>query len=69
MANMSYCRFENTYMDLQDCIENMHEPASNERDERYRKRLLELLKEVVNSGEVDEALEIEHSSKEDNGDF
>lgn len=66
---MSYCRFENTYMDLQDCIENMHEPASNERDERYRKRLLELLKEVVDSGEVDEALEIEHSNKEDNGDF
>jgi hypothetical protein len=56
-------------MDLQDCIENMHEPASNERDERYRKRLLELIKEVVDSGEVDEALEIEHSDKEDNGDF
>ena len=69
MPNMSYCRFENTYMDLQDCIENMHEPASNERDERYRKRLLELIKEVVDSGEVDEALEIEHSDKEDNGDF
>ena len=66
---MSYCRFQNTYMDLQDCIENMHEPASNERDERYRKRLLELLKEVVDSGEVDEALETKHSGKEDNGDF
>lgn len=57
MPNMSYCRFENTYMALQDCIENIHEPASNERDERYRKRLLELMKEVVDSGEVDEALE------------
>jgi len=57
MANMSYCRFENAYMDLQDCIENMHEPASNERDERYRKRLLELIKGIVESGEVDEALE------------
>jgi hypothetical protein len=44
-------------MDLQDCIENMHEPASNERDERYRKRLLELIKGIVESGEVDEALE------------
>ena len=57
MPNMSYCRFENTYNDLIDCIENMNEPASNERDERYRKRLLELIKEVVDSGDVEQALE------------
>ena len=38
MANMSYCRFENTYNDLIDCIENMDYEAGNERDERYRKR-------------------------------
>ena len=43
MANMSYCRFENTYNDLIDCIENLNQPASNERDERYRIRLIELL--------------------------
>ena len=23
MANMSYCRFENTYNDLLDCLENI----------------------------------------------
>jgi hypothetical protein len=57
MPNMSYCRFENTYNDLIDCIENMNEPASNERDERYRKRLLELIKEVVDNGDVEQALE------------
>jgi hypothetical protein len=43
---MSYCRFENTYQDLQDCYENINRKASNERDERYRLRLKELVKEM-----------------------
>ena len=45
MANMSYCRFENTYHDLQDCINNISEPAGNDRDERYRIRLIKLIAE------------------------
>jgi hypothetical protein len=57
MGNMSYCRFENTYHDLVDCTENWSEEAGNERDERYRVRLLQLMKEMVESGEVDELLE------------
>ena len=59
MANMSYCRFENTYKDLVDCIENLLEPAENERDERFRKSLIELMIETVESGEAEEALEAE----------
>jgi hypothetical protein len=59
MANMSYCRFENTYNDLIDCIENLNKPASNERDERYRKRLIELMIDTVESGEAEEALDVE----------
>jgi hypothetical protein len=55
--NMSYCRFENTYNDLVDCIENMSKESSNNRDERYRERLLILMKDIVDSGEVDEILE------------
>ena len=55
--NMSYCRFENTYNDLIDCIENMSKESSNDRDERYRKRLLLLMKNTVDSGEIDEILE------------
>jgi hypothetical protein len=54
---MSYCRFENTYNDLIDCIENMSKESSNDRDERYRERLLLLMKSTVDSGEVDEILE------------
>jgi len=57
MMNMSYCRFENTYNDLIDCIENMSKQSENDRDERYRERLLLLMKGTVESGEVDEILE------------
>ena len=57
MGNMSYCRFENTYHDLMDCIENWNEEAGNERDERYRIRLLQAIKEVVDSGEVEDILD------------
>ena len=55
--NMSYCRFENTYNDLIDCIENMGKQSENDRDERYRERLLLLMKSIIDSGEVDEILE------------
>jgi hypothetical protein len=53
MANMSYCRFENTYNDLIDCIENLNKVADNERDERYRRRLIELMIETVESGDAE----------------
>jgi len=45
VMNMSYCRFENTYNDLVDCLENIEFEAENERDERYRIRMIQLLKE------------------------
>jgi len=66
---MSYCRFENTYNDLIDCIENLNKPASNERDERYRKRLIELIIETVESGEAEEALDVEFDEDEDEDEF
>ena len=43
MPNMSYCRFENTYNDLIDCLDNINNEAGNERDERYRIRLIKLI--------------------------
>jgi hypothetical protein len=49
MSNMSYCRFENTYNDLLDCLENIEFEAENERDERYRIRMIQLLKENIDS--------------------
>ena len=47
MANMSYCRFENTLNDLVDCFNNISEEAENSRDERARKQMIEFLFENI----------------------
>ena len=46
MANMSYCRFENTYRALQDCYYNIDEDLS-ESEHMYREQLVDLCKRVV----------------------
>ena len=62
---MSYCRFENTYNELIDCMENLNKTAENERDERYRIRLIELMIDIVNSGDAEEALEVEDDDSDE----
>jgi len=47
MANMSYCRFENTLKDLVECINNISEEAENMRDERCRKQMIRYLFENI----------------------
>jgi len=47
MANMSYCKFENTYHDLLDCRESINKKLSTSED-KFRKRLVELCEEIVN---------------------
>ena len=47
MANMSYCRFENTLNDLVDCFQNISEEAENMRDERSRKQMIRFLFENI----------------------
>ena len=46
MANMSYCRFENTYRDLVDCYDNLNGSLS-ERESRYRERLVEMCQSII----------------------
>lgn len=41
MSNMSYCRFQNTSMDLRDCV--------NEMDEAYTLRDMDLSREELES--------------------
>jgi len=53
MSNMSYCRFENTMSDLQDCLNNIHKPAENRRDEQARQQMLELFREIAVDWEGD----------------
>lgn len=48
MANMSYCRFENTASDLQDCYENMEETDDlSSYEVSARKRLIRLAVEIA----------------------
>ena len=46
MANMSYCRFVNTYQDLKDCYDHWDDADSGS-EKRYRERLLELCKDIL----------------------
>lgn len=46
MANMSYCRFENTFKDLQDCYMNMDD-ANSTSEQKYRDSLIQLCKDIV----------------------
>jgi len=52
MANMSYCRFENTLNDLRDCEEHFDDDLTSSADElRARKRLLNLCRDITNAYE------------------
>lgn len=52
MANMSYCRFENTFKDLKDCVDHLEDEDVSSSEETYRKRLIRLCQEIAaNYGE------------------
>lgn len=46
MANMSYCRFQNTLSDFIDCVENL-DNISSEEEKRAAKKLYEYAQEYV----------------------
>lgn len=48
MSNMSYCRFQNTYSDLQDCYYSLQEEDKLSADEESaKKRLIKLCSKIV----------------------
>ena len=51
MANMSYCRFENTYRDLLDCLDAMNDRLDG-REKGYRDRLVGICKEIIDEYEL-----------------
>jgi hypothetical protein len=63
MANMSYCRFENTYRDLLDCLSAMNERLS-ESESAYRRRLVDVCKEIID--EYDESCQAEDGDEDNN---
>jgi hypothetical protein len=46
MANMSYCRFQNTLVDLVDCQEHMHDEVSKH-EEHARNELIATCVEIL----------------------
>lgn len=49
MPNMSYCRFENTFKDLDECYEsiNFEDPDKlSDSEAAYRKRLIDLCGDI-----------------------
>jgi len=54
MANMSYCRFENTFRDLLDCYNNLDESVNSKTEQNFRERLIGLCKDIVDEyGDVE----------------
>lgn len=51
MANMSYCRFENTLNDLRDCLEHINDEIESEREYKARVDLIETCKEIIEANE------------------
>lgn len=50
MANMSYCRFENTLADMKDCLEHIHDEIDvelNPDEHEAREEMLEIAKRIV----------------------
>ena len=55
---MSYCRFENTFADLQDCYEALRESELDELSEterKYAEKLIKLCKKIADNFGTDES--------------
>ena len=61
MANMNYCRMENTYHDLLD-VERNWDYAESDSELEYRKRILELAKEIVRRHDEEEIGVVDNES-------
>ena len=60
MGNMSYCRFENTARDLEDCVDALYneEKIDSHYERNGLQRILDLAKDIVfNEDYINEILE------------
>ena len=59
MPNMSYCRFENTAKDLEDCLEHLEDDLGDT-EEEAREKLIELCENILkDSGRLDDLIDDE----------
>ena len=65
MANMSYCRFQNTFGDLDDCKENLFKKLSRS-ENAYRDRLIELCQEIIEMAEDVDFEDIQNEEEDEN---
>jgi len=47
VSNMSYCRFENTVRDLEDCAEHILDDLPSETEQQARARLIAICAEIL----------------------
>jgi hypothetical protein len=64
MANMSYCRFQNTLSDLRDCYNNMGDDDLSQSEFYARKQMIELCKSIAD--ECEDILDQEFENNLDN---
>lgn len=53
MGNMSYCRFQNTNGDLEDCLDHINDELGGAEKE-HRDRLIETCKDIIATYETPE---------------
>jgi len=53
MANLSYCRFQNTLADLRDCEEHIWDEGLSEDEDKARRRLVSLCIEIAKDNPVE----------------
>ena len=68
MPNMSYCRYENTSLDMQDVVDTLWDSDCDEDLSEYERRglrtILELAKEIVGmEDKIDNILENQKSNE------
>ena len=51
MGNMGYCRFRNTLSDLRDCHEHLWDEELSSDEEKARRALIMLCKEIAVDGD------------------
>lgn len=60
MGNMSYCRFENTFNDLEDCYQALcedgakkYEEDANQHEKPYIEKLIRLCRDIAEEFEIE----------------
>ena len=65
MSNMTYCRFQNTLLDLRDCKGYLFDDDLSEDEKHAREQLIELCEEIIQIVEGDEDIQnfVQHTHK------